>query len=127
VPGDRFAALSTLQQGRRQECRRSVFARECLDQGRIGGTLAAGLSEGATMKLSARGAQREESGEVARQRASSAVKALAKPSGGGGRPKGQPDHPRLGRSVSLRAQHARAWLTADIRAQPAQSMVVAQI
>ena len=45
VPGDRLVALSTLQQGRRQECRRSVFVSECLDQVWIGGTLAAGLSE----------------------------------------------------------------------------------
>ena len=29
--------------------------------------------------------------------------------------KGPPDHPRLGRSVSLRAKHARVWPTADLR------------
>ncbi len=45
MPGERLVALSTLQQGRRQECRRSVFVSECFDQVWIGGTLAAGLSE----------------------------------------------------------------------------------
>ena len=57
--------------------------------------------------VTARGAQREESGQVARQSAAGAGGAHAKPSGGGGGPLGLLDHTRVGDGVSLRQQHAR--------------------